>query len=407
MEKRLPSLNINDFNYALPDARIAKYPLERGKANLLVNKVRQLSHSTYEHLAEHLPAKAHLIFNETKVVQARLLFPKNETTLLEVFCLEPAEALSVEQAMQQKGSIIYQCLIGGARKWKSGALSINLPQLALKAEKLERHANHFEVRLSWEGDFTFGEVLDLAGKTPLPPYLNRAAESKDKTTYQTVYASRPGSVAAPTAGLHFNDSIFKSLAQKGIERSFLTLHVGAGTFKPVTENEVSQHKMHAEEVQVEPNFLRNIAARLATGERIIPVGTTSLRALESMYWLACLLASGEASIHESVTVPQWVGFENKVPQLNPAQAFNWLLAEMEKNELQRYTFYTQLIIAEGYPHKIISGLITNFHQPKSTLLLLIASLLGPAWRDMYNYALHHNFRFLSYGDGCLILPYES
>mgnify|MGYP000279298272 CR=1 FL=1 len=372
-----------------------------------MNQRGQLQSSSYKNIGEHLPANSHLVFNETKVVQARLLFPKNEHTLIEIFCLEPAEQLSVEEAMQETQTIAYKCLIGGAKKWKEKTLEIKTETFQISAEKLSRAEDHFVVRLQWSGAYTFGEILDLAGKTPLPPYLKRAAEERDKEQYQTVYASRPGSVAAPTAGLHFNDAIFADLAQRGIERSFLTLHVGAGTFKPVSAPDVSQHEMHAEEVQLEASFARALAKRLKSGEKIIPVGTTSLRALESMYWLACLLNAEKVQWEERVTIPQWIGFEGEVPALEAAEAFAYLHEQMTQNEKQHYTFYTQLIIAQGYPHKIISGLITNFHQPKSTLLLLIASLLGEEWRTMYNYALQEDFRFLSYGDGCLILPYDT
>jgi S-adenosylmethionine:tRNA ribosyltransferase-isomerase len=405
LKKSLPQININDFDYVLPPERIAKHPLPRGTSKLLVNKAGKLQSSTYANLAAYLPPKAHLVFNQTKVVQARLLFPKNENTVIEVFCLEPALQMSVEQAMQQKNEITYKCLVGGAKKWKQPILHIQSKTFSLSAERLNRQSDHFEIKLTWEGSYTFGEILDLAGKTPLPPYLKRAAIPSDKESYQTVYASRPGSVAAPTAGLHFNPAIFASLNEKGIEQSFLTLHVGAGTFKPVGHKNVAQHQMHAEEVQVDLAFVQQMAHRLAEGEKIIPVGTTSLRALESMYWLACLLQAKKAEWQQIITIPQWIGFENDLPRLKPKQAFSLLAKYLQENQQHHYTFYTQLIIAEGYRHSIINGLITNFHQPKSTLLLLIASLLGPAWRDMYQYALNHHFRFLSYGDGCLLLPH--
>ncbi len=394
-------IDIEEFNYSLPEERIAAYPLARGESKLLIYKDGKISQSQYKYIAEALPENTWMVFNETKVVQARLLFPKNENSLIEVFCLEPYGGLSIEQAMQMQGSIEYLCLVGGARKWKDHDLYIDLGSVKLKAEKLERLDSSFRIRLSWTGDINFAEMLELAGKTPLPPYIKRAAEETDKTTYQTSYARKMGSVAAPTAGLHFNDAIFNDLDQKGIARNFLTLHVGAGTFKPVSSS-VAEHEMHAEEVFMEANFIRSMHKALLEAKPIICVGTTSLRAIESMYWLACMLKGGKHWDLDNMIIPQWIGFDQSFKALSPIDALEVLLNFFEDQAKDWLSFKTQIIIAPGYQHRIIKGLVTNFHQPKSTLMLLIASILGDDWQKVYQYALDNDFRFLSYGDGCLL-----
>jgi S-adenosylmethionine:tRNA ribosyltransferase-isomerase len=404
-KKDLPSLDIEQYDYALPEDRIAKYPLPRGESKLLIYKEGPaLSESHYKHIDQALPENAWLIFNETKVVQARLLFPKNEHSIIEVFCLEPSYGMSIEQAMQQENEIEYDCLVGGARKWKEGqVLEMPLAGFTLRAQKVSREASHFKIKLSWNQELNFGELLEIAGKTPLPPYIKRAAEAEDKTTYQTVYASRAGSVAAPTAGLHFNEAIFDKLKARKIPHSFLTLHVGAGTFKPVSTS-VHEHEMHAEELFADRAFVVTLLEKLAAGRAIIPVGTTSLRALESLYWLGCMAKDDKIGELKEVVIPQWIGFDASVDALSPAEAFQALLDFLDRSKQSWYPFKTQLIIAPGYQHRIIKGLVTNFHQPKSTLMLLVASLLGDNWKILYNYALQNDFRFLSYGDGCLLLP---
>lgn len=402
MDKSL--LDIEQFNYPLDPAKIAHYPLPRGESKLLIYEQGSIRESQYKHIDQALDERTWLIFNETKVVQARLLFPKNEQSIIEIFCLEPAEKLSVEEAMQRTGSIEYWCLVGGARKWKDHDLKMPLGDIEVRAEKLGREGADFKVRLSWNGDLSFSELLDLAGKTPLPPYIKRQAEEADKTTYQTVYASRAGSVAAPTAGLHFNEAIFEKMAAKGIERNFLTLHVGAGTFKPVSTS-VEEHEMHAEELFLERGFAQRTLNALEQGKKIIPVGTTSLRALESMYWLGAMLQAGrDFPVGEDILVPQWIAFDGEIEPCSPADSFKALLNLLDTRGKDWLNLKTQLIIAPGYQHRIIQGLITNFHQPKSTLMLLVSSLIGEDWRKVYQYALDHDFRFLSYGDGCLLMP---
>lgn len=397
----IPNLDIQQYDYPLAEEKIALYPAARGESKLLVFANKEIQEDKYLNIDAYLSPNSLLIFNETKVVQARLLFPKNENTIIEIFCLEPAHNRPIEQALAQKDSLEYNCLIGGARKWKSGFLSIELDGVALRAEKLDRKEDSFLVRFSWQGDKSFGEILDLAGKTPLPPYIKRKAEEKDKKTYQTVYANRAGSVAAPTAGLHFNDAIFKKLDDKGIAREFLTLHVGAGTFKPVSTS-VMEHEMHAEEVLVEAKFISSILGNLKEGRELISVGTTSLRALESMYWLGCLAQSRQIDNINEICIPQWLAFKGETPPLEAIEALEACQTLLAEHNLEWLSIKTQIIIAPGYKHGIINGLITNFHQPKSTLMLLVSSIVGDDWKKIYEYALNTNFRFLSYGDGCLL-----
>lgn len=393
-------IDIEEFNYELDESRIAAYPLERGKSKLLIYKNQTISDSQYQAIDEALPKNAWLVFNETKVVQARLLFPKNEHSIIEVFCLEPLHYKSIEQAMQAKNSIQYQCLVGGARKWKDHDLVMDLGTVKLRAQKIGREEAHFHIELSWDGDQTFSEILELAGKTPLPPYIKRKAEERDKTTYQTTYAKRSGSVAAPTAGLHFNDEIFDKMRAGGADLNFLTLHVGAGTFKPVSSS-VAEHEMHAEEAFLDRSFISKLKSALQAGRPIIPVGTTSLRALESMYWLGCMYQQGQIGSGE-IVVPQWLAFDQQDWAIDPIESLESLEQLLNNRDCDWLPFKTQIIIAPGYKHRLIKALITNFHQPKSTLMLLVASLIGEAWKDVYQHALNNNYRFLSYGDGSLL-----
>lgn len=397
-------IDIEEFNYPLPEERIAAYPLKRGESKLLAYKNGDVQDSQYKNIHEHLPSNAWLVFNETKVVQARLLFPKNENSIIEVFCLEPLNHKSIEQAMQAQGSIQYQCLVGGARKWKDHDLIMDLGSVQLTAKKLGRSDAHFHIELTWNAALSFSELLDLAGKTPLPPYIKRKAEERDKTTYQTSYAKRSGSVAAPTAGLHFNETIFENMRARGMELNFLTLHVGAGTFKPVSSS-VAEHEMHAEESFLDLNFVQTLKQALLEGRPVIPVGTTSLRAIESMYWLGCMNYHGQVG-EGDIIVPQWLAFEQSDWAISPIQSMESLEQLLLSRQQQWLPFKTQIIIAPGYKHRLIQALITNFHQPKSTLMLLVASLIGADWKKVYQHALNTNYRFLSYGDGCLLFKPE-
>lgn len=402
MNQDVKKIKIEDYNYPLPDERIARFPLEeRDSSKLLISFTQEFQQSSYSQLVNHLPEDSFLLFNETKVVQARLLFPKNETTTIEIFCLEPAGHLDIQQAMAQKKEIIYQCLIGGARKWKSGLLELKTHHGSkIFAEKLENLGGTFLVKFSWTNELSFAEVLEEVGKTPLPPYLNRKAEQSDKDRYQTVFAKVDGSVAAPTASLHFTDKLLQQLKEKNIGSAKLTLHVGAGTFKPVDSEEIEGHEMHAEEFMVNRNLLQ--ALKLNLNKTIIPVGTTSMRALESIYWLGCQAFRGELKKESVPFISQWCPYE-EIEQISTSDSLKALINYFEANAINHLMARTAIIIAPSYSFRFCKGLITNFHQPKSTLLLLVSALMGEKWRAMYQYALQNDFRFLSYGDGCLIL----
>ncbi len=401
-------LSILDYTYYLPDAQIAKYPMpERDASKLLVYKDGAIAESIYKDLASHLPADTMLVFNNTKVVEARLLFTKTTGGVIEIFCLEPDNQYAdITTAMLQKGGVFWKCLVGGAKKWKSESLvkSIALDggELYLTATMIERLNDYFLIEFSWDDTLlSFAEILHLAGLIPLPPYLNRTVEESDKETYQTIYARHDGSVAAPTAGLHFTEPLFNSLAAKGITHSFVTLHVGAGTFKPVSAATMNEHEMHAEFIDVSIEFIESIL----TDKTIIPVGTTSLRTLESLYWLGVKVMSNKGkdiSLKEGLELFQWDAYE--LPQdIKKEVALLGLMDWMKTNNSTNLITKTQLLIAPSYQLRIAKGLVTNFHQPQSTLLLLVAAIIGDDWRKVYNYALENNFRFLSYGDGCLLL----
>lgn len=394
-------LSIQDFTYDLPQEKIAVYPLEkREESKLAIYENGKFSSSQYKHIPEILKQPYHLIFNNTRVVHARLLFPRGEGQKpFEVFCLEPLRGMDVQQAMAQKETIVYNCLIGRAKQWKGDAKKIvidaNGKVLELSAAKGAVIDGVYEVTFSWNLDLTFAEVLGFLGKTPLPPYLNREVEEKDNHRYQTVYATYEGSVAAPTAGLHFSEKLLKELLGSGHSIDYATLHVGAGTFKPVTADTLSDHPMHYEEIHVSRSLIQGVHDNLNS---IIAVGTTSARTLESLYWLGCTLQSDHAKIPE---ITQWTPYENK-NQLPPAKALKNVIEWMDAKGIDQFATRTQLIIAPGYQYRIVDRLFTNFHQPQSTLILLVAAAMDDDWKKLYQYALENNFRFLSYGDGCLI-----
>jgi S-adenosylmethionine:tRNA ribosyltransferase-isomerase len=438
------NISIRDYTYPLPDERIARYPLvERDASKLLVYKEGKITDDNYRNLAAHIPEKSLLVFNNTKVVEARLLFQKPTGGVIEIFCLEPHEQYAdVTTALLQKGKVLWYCLVGGASKWKPGQVLEKESQLSgapviVRATYKEKRPGMFIIELSWTpAAYSFAEILHLAGAIPLPPYLKRTAEESDRERYQTVYAQHEGSVAAPTAGLHFTERIFASLKQKNTETEFVTLHVGAGTFKPVKSETMLEHEMHAEWIDVSRATIENVLNHF--DKTVIAVGTTSLRTLESLYWLG--LKSREFGVGSSEsaagsracppklqrrwefepvnhpdqgTVPlelqQWEAYEMPERNISAKESLVSLLGWMKINKMDRLVAKTQLLIAPGYDFKIVKGLITNFHQPQSTLLLLVAALIGkdlPAgqagWRSIYDHALLHDYRFLSYGDGCLL-----
>lgn len=399
-------IKIEEYNYHLPDERIAKYPLEKRDASkLLFFEDEKPNSKLFSDLPDLLPEESFLIFNETKVIQARLKFRKTTGATIEIFCLEPHFPTNDFQlAFQQNSPVIWKCMIGNAKRWKSGRLSSEFEfgerRIVLEAEIKERLSDAWLVEFSWNEDIKFHEIIEQNGLTPLPPYLNREAEESDKDRYQTVYAHYDGSVAAPTAGLHFTDKIISNLIAKGIEQEKLTLHVGAGTFKPVSAEQISGHEMHSEHIIVSLKSLENIKTQLQNKKTIIPVGTTSMRSLESLFWMALRLENGD----ESMQVDQWDPYELEIPEgFDSTTALEVLIKFLKKNEKESLSGETRLMIAPGYDFKFANGLITNFHQPKSTLLLLVSALIGEKWKLAYDYAMKNDFRFLSYGDSCLFL----
>lgn len=398
-------LSINDFSYQLPDDRIARYPLEvRDASKLLVYKEGSIREDLYRHIPGYIPEGALMVFNQTKVIHARLLFKKPSGGTIEVFCLAPYEQYAdVQTAMLQKGSVQWECLVGGAGKWKHGMvlqITNNVPGFTLSARIVTRNAAAFILTLEWDDPtLTFAEVLHHVGKVPLPPYLHREAETGDESRYQTVFAKEEGSVAAPTAGLHFTPGILEELAGKGVDTAYVTLHVGAGTFLPVKSETMSGHEMHAEWIEVSLSTIQDLLAHL--GKNIIAVGTTSLRTLESLYWIGNKLRNNHPIDFHKVAVTQWEPYEDS-PTCSVEEALQAIALFLRTHNPQKLVTRTQILIAPGYTFRVATGLVTNFHQPQSTLLLLVAAFIGRDWRKVYQYALDRNFRFLSYGDGCLL-----
>ncbi|MDR1698649.1 MAG: S-adenosylmethionine:tRNA ribosyltransferase-isomerase [Prevotellaceae bacterium] len=397
---------IEDYNYELPDERIAKFPLERrDRSKLLLHKNGQISESRFCHLPEQLPADSLLVFNNTKVIYARLIFQKATGARIEIFCLEPAEPHDYELVFKQTGRCVWKCMIGNRKKWKGETLSrkitVNGKELTLSARIVREENSSAFVELAWDNaGVTFAELLDSVGELPIPPYLNRSAQESDKQTYQTVYSKIKGSVAAPTAGLHFTPEVFNDLKNKGIETAELTLHVGAGTFQPVKSETIADHAMHAETVEITLETLQHL--RRKTGN-IIAVGTTSVRTLESLYYIGLQIENARSlSEIEAFRVGQWTPYSLS-NAITAEKALDNIIQFLQKNNLEKLPFSTRIIIAPSYQFRLVKGIITNFHQPKSTLLLLIAAFVGERWKEMYDYALENDFRFLSYGDSSLLI----
>jgi S-adenosylmethionine:tRNA ribosyltransferase-isomerase len=401
-------LSIEDFSYDLPEHRIAPYPLaERDASKLLVYKNGSVTEDNYRNIDQYLPSNSLLLFNDTRVVPARILFQKPTGAVIELFCLEPhSQYADINTAMLQKQRVVWMCLIGGASKWKAGQqlekkIQWNDQEVILYASFAGKEKDCFIIEFSWTpAQLSFAAVLQHAGLIPLPPYIKRAAESSDAERYQTIYAHTEGSVAAPTAGLHFTDAIFQKLANKNIQQAFVTLHVGAGTFKPVKSAIMEEHDMHTEYIDVTAATIQQILANLQ--HPITAVGTTSLRTIESLYWLGVKTIVHPSPNFNEVTIHQWDAYELNDHQISVAEALEALLQKMQQLQLTRLITKTALLIAPGYSFKIPTALVTNFHQPRSTLLLLVAAFAGKEWRKIYQYALENEFRFLSYGDGCLL-----
>ena len=397
-------ISIEEYDYPLPDDRIAKYPLaERDASKLLVLKDNEIKESQFKYVGDDLPKDTLLVFNETKVIRARLQFRKATGSRIEVFCLEPENDYQV--AFSASSPVSWKCLIGNAKRWKEGpltmALTVGGKPVTLNATRLSQNDQYAEIAFSWTpSDLPFASVLEAAGEIPLPPYLHRDAEPADRDRYQTVFARYDGSVAAPTAGLHFTQPLIAALREKGFRFDEVTLHVGAGTFKPVSTETIGEHAMHSETIVVRKSLIQNLMEQF--GKPIVPVGTTSTRTLESLYWIGMMLKEQGMDLRP-LHVEQWYPYEEHAP-LSAPEALQLIVDYLDMHGLTRLEASTALMIAPSYKMRIITGLITNFHQPKSTLLLLVSALIGERWKDCYRFALDHGFRFLSYGDSCLFLP---
>jgi len=402
----LPHVNMKDFTYDLPESKIAQYPLqERDASKLLVYRNGEITDETYRNLYQYIPEQSLLIFNNSKVIPARLIFTTSSGAKVEIFCLEPANDNSeIANAMMQQGSVLYKCLVGRLAKWKETTISLQTDNFTLFATLVEKTNNGFIIKFNWQPEnLSFAGILEQFGAMPIPNYLKRKDEIIDTTRYQTVYAEQKGSVAAPTAGLHFTEQVFAQLKSKNIQTEYITLHVGAGTFKPVKGETIEDHEMHAEWIEVDKVLIEKIIQQIAkpTNNTVIAVGTTSLRTIESLYWMGVkALAHPNISIDE-IPIKQWEVYA--LPQdVDAIAGLNALLQWLQQNNTNKIICKTQILIVDSYKLKIISALITNFHQPASTLLLLIAAVVGKEWHNIYRHALNNNYRFLSYGDGSLL-----
>ncbi len=400
---RYKDIKISDYTYNLPDERIAKYPLtERDKSKLLIRQNGTIKQDIFENCANYLPEDAQLVFNNTRVIHARLFFYKETGAKIEIFCLEPVEPADYQVAFQETEEVTWKCMVGNSKKWKEGFLSqtfeIDGQSIELTAAKIGQEGNSFHIRFVWNGGVHFSEIIEHIGQLPIPPYLNRNTEESDEESYQTVYAKIDGSVAAPTAGLHFTDPVIAQLAAKNITPNEITLHVGAGTFQPVKSETIEGHTMHHEQVIIPIDILRSFVENL---KNIIAVGTTSVRSLESLYWIGLQLEEQRFDpFHPEVK--QWEPYENEA-KISIEKALQNIIYFLAENGEKAIRFSTQIIILPGYDFKLISGMFTNFHQPQSTLLLLISAFLDNKWKEVYDYALANDFRFLSYGDSNLYL----
>ena len=398
-------IHISDFNYELPEKCIAKFPVTpRDHSKLLIYDKGNVSEDVFYNIANYLPKGELMVFNNTRVIQARIHFRKETGAVIEVFLLEPAQPSDYELMFQSRGHCAWFCMVGNLKKWKEGTLqrSFNVRgrDVTLKAVRRHEQGTSQWIDFSWDDDVPFADILDAVGELPIPPYLNRDTEESDKITYQTVYSKIKGSVAAPTAGLHFTDGVLRSIDNHGIEREELTLHVGAGTFRPVKSEEIAGHDMHTEYISVSRATLERLVSHDA---KAIAVGTTSVRTLESLYYIGARLAVNPDVSEEDLHVAQWEPYDTH-PRITPVEALNNIISYLDRNGMGAFHGSTQIIIAPGYDYKIVKMLVTNFHQPQSTLLLLVSAFVHGDWRRIYDYALANGFRFLSYGDSSLIIP---
>lgn len=406
MDNKAQDIRIEEFDYPLPDERIAKFPLaKRDESKLLLYKDEVIGETQFKHITDHLPAGSLMVFNNTRVIQARLLFQKQTGARIEVFCLEPVAPHDYALIFQQTERCSWNCLVGNLKKWKEGPLMRTVvmgeDEVILQAIKKESHGDSHIVEFSWNNPrYSFADLLEAAGILPIPPYLHRETEKSDLQTYQTVYSKIKGSVAAPTAGLHFTPEVLADIDAHGIGREEVTLHVGAGTFKPVKSDTLQGHEMHTEFISVRRSSIERIQQNLG---KIIAVGTTSVRTLESLYYIGVTLSKMPNATSEELVVKQWMPYDEANNTLSTYDALQQILDYLDRRQADRLVTATQIIIAPGYTFKVVRGIVTNFHQPKSTLILLISAFVKGNWKPIYRYALEHDFRFLSYGDSSLLL----
>lgn len=406
MKENPKQIRIESYNYALPEERIAKFPHPiRDQSKLLVYRGGEISETRFTSLPDYLPTGSLLVFNNTKVIQARMHFHKETGALIEIFCLEPASPQDYALNFQQTEKASWLCLVGHLKKWKEGELkremTVKGQPVTLTATRGAAHGSSHWIDFRWNNpEVTFADILELFGELPIPPYLNRPTEECDKESYQTVYSKIKGSVAAPTAGLHFTPQVMEALHAKGVESAELTLHVGAGTFRPVKSEQIADHEMHTEYISVPRSVIQQLINH--NGEAIA-VGTTSVRTLESLYHLGVTLATSPETTERELHLQQWQAYEASAA-ISPVEALQQLLHYLDQHGLETLHASTQIIIAPGYSYQIVKAIVTNFHQPQSTLLLLVSAFVQGDWKRIYDYALAHDFRFLSYGDSSLLIP---
>lgn len=400
---KIRNIRIDQYNYDLPDERIAKHPLaQREQCKLLHYDGEAIHDRHFYEVPSLLPAGTTLIYNNTRVINARLRFTKSTGSTIEIFCLEPVEPVDYELIFQTSQSCTWLCLVGNSKRWKQGSLeqsvTVDGKETTLRATRGERRGNSWEITFDWDGGATFASVLEATGEIPIPPYLNRGTEESDSNDYQTVYSHINGSVAAPTAGLHFTDALLQECDERGIKRRELTLHVGAGTFQPVKSENIGEHEMHHEFIAVKRALIEEL---IAGDGPVVAVGTTSVRTLESLYYVGQILEDNPDADGEALTVKQWMPYTTPC-KISTKKALQNIVDHLDRTNCDVYMGSTQLMIAPGFNYRIVNGIITNFHQPQSTLLLLVAAFVGEdKWRMLYDFAMGHEYRFLSYGDGCL------
>ncbi|MFV0290513.1 MAG: S-adenosylmethionine:tRNA ribosyltransferase-isomerase [Mangrovibacterium sp.] len=404
---KIKSQDAHELNYYLPDEHVAIRPLaERDLSKLLVWRDGQIEDAMFKSLVDYIPQDSLLVFNNTKVIRARLYFKKSTGAHIEIFCLDPHHPSDYQLVFQQRKSCVWNCMVGNLKKWKDEILTLQVniggEEVVFCAEKLVRKETAVQICFSWDNEkFDFATIIEAIGTLPIPPYLHRETEENDIERYQTVYSKEKGSVAAPTAGLHFTDEIFSKMSDKNIRRSEVTLHVGAGTFRPVQSDKIGEHEMHAEQVIITKSFIQQLQQNRG---KLIAVGTTSIRSLESLYWLGVKIFENPNLSEENMVIQQWMPYEDEL-HISADQSLQVLIDYMEKRCLQQLAFHTKIIIVPSYDFKLVQGMITNFHQPQSTLLLLISAFIGDEWKRVYAHALENAYRFLSYGDSNLYLKF--